>query len=316
MKIYEDVTKLIGNTPMLALGKLGKNLSAKVLIKVEAFNPGGSIKDRIALNMIESAEREGKLRPGSTIIEPTSGNTGVALAYISAQRGYRTILTMPESMSIERRKLLALLGAEIVLTPAASGMRGAIQRAEELAAEIDGAFIPSQFDNPANPEKHRKTTALEIWNDTDGRVDIFVAGIGTGGTFTGVSEVLKAKKPSVKCYAVEPEASPVLSGGAPGPHKIQGIGAGFVPSVLKTELIDGIIKIGNDTAIETAKRLAREEGVFVGISSGAALAAGLELAAKEENAGKTIVVILPDTGERYLSMLLDSEELKKIGVDA
>ena len=304
MRIANNITELVGNTPMVMLNKIGGKSEASIVVKLESFNPGSSVKDRIGLNMIRRAEEEGKIKEGTTIIEPTSGNTGIALAYIGAQRGFRTILTMPESMSMERRKLLSLLGVELVLTPAAEGMKGAIDKAEELSRKMDDTFIPSQFENPANPEIHRKTTAQEIWKDTDGEVDIFVAGVGTGGTITGVTEILKEKKPTLQAYAVEPTDSPVLSGGKPGPHKIQGIGAGFVPKVLNTDLIDGIIQVNNERAFAFAKRLAREEGILAGVSSGAALAAAVELADKSENAGKMIVAVLPDTGERYLSMLL------------
>lgn len=304
MRIANNITELVGNTPMVMLNKIGGKSEASIVVKLESFNPGSSVKDRIGLNMIRRAEEEGKIKEGTTIIEPTSGNTGIALAYIGAQRGFRTILTMPESMSMERRKLLSLLGVELVLTPAAEGMKGAIDKAEELSRKMDDTFIPSQFENPANPEIHRKTTAQEIWKDTDGEVDIFVAGVGTGGTITGVTEILKEKKPTLQAYAVEPTDSPVLSGGKPGPHKIQGIGAGFVPKVLNTDLIDGIIQVNNERAFAFAKRLAREEGILAGVSSGAALAAAVELADKSENTGKMIVAVLPDTGERYLSMLL------------
>jgi cysteine synthase A len=276
-------------------------LEAKVLVKLEFFNPLGSVKDRIGRSMIEAAEVEGKLKPGGTIIEPTSGNTGIALAMIAASRGYRLILTMPETMTIERRKLLARLGAELVLTPGTDGMKGAIQKAEELMATTPDAFMPDQFANPANPAIHRETTALEIWNDTDGGVDIFVSGVGTGGTITGVAEVIKAKKPSFRVIAVEPSESPVLSGGQPGPHRIQGIGAGFVPAVLRVDLIDEIIQVNADLSEEMAARLAREEGILAGISSGAATWAALQAAKREENKGKTIVTVLPSTGERYIS---------------
>jgi cysteine synthase A len=276
-------------------------LEAKVLVKLEFFNPLGSVKDRIGRSMIEAAEVEGKLKPGGTIIEPTSGNTGIALAMIAASRGYRLILTMPETMTIERRKLLARLGAELVLTPGTDGMKGAIQKAEELMATTPDAFMPDQFANPANPAIHRETTALEIWNDTDGGVDIFVSGVGTGGTITGVAEVIKAKKPSFRVIAVEPSESPVLSGGQPGPHRIQGIGAGFVPAVLRVDLIDEIIQVNADLSEEMAARLAREEGILAGISSGAATWAALQVAKREENKGKTIVTVLPSTGERYIS---------------
>ncbi|MGE5604169.1 MAG: cysteine synthase A, partial [Bacteroidota bacterium] len=281
--------------------KTGAGLQAEVLLKLELFNPGGSVKDRIGLAMIQAAEKSGELRPGSVIIEPTSGNTGIGLASVAAARGYRLILTMPETMSVERRKLLAAYGAELVLTPGSQGMAGAIRKAEELAAEIKGSFIPQQFKNPANPDIHRQTTALEIWNDTEGKVDLVVAGVGTGGTITGVAEVLKAKKNGLKAIAVEPADSPVLSGGQPGPHKIQGIGAGFVPETLNTKIIDEIIKVTTEEAFSASRKLARGEGILIGISSGAALHAALQVAARPENKGKLLVVILPDTGERYLS---------------
>lgn len=301
LKIYNSITELIGKTPLVRLSKTGAGLQAEVLLKLELFNPGGSVKDRIGLAMIQAAEKSGELRPGSVIIEPTSGNTGIGLASVAAARGYRLILTMPETMSVERRKLLAAYGAELVLTPGSQGMAGAIRKAEELAAEIKGSFIPQQFKNPANPDIHRQTTALEIWNDTEGKVDLVVAGVGTGGTITGVAEVLKAKKNGLKAIAVEPADSPVLSGGQPGPHKIQGIGAGFVPETLNTKIIDEIIKVTTEEAFSASRKLARGEGILIGISSGAALHAALQVAARPENKGKLLVVILPDTGERYLS---------------
>ena len=304
MRIFEDITRTIGNTPLVKLRRVTKGCLAEVVGKLESFNPLSCVKERIALSMIEAAEKENRIGPRTVIIEPTSGNTGIGLACVCASRGYRLILAMPETMSIERRKLFKLLGAEMVLTPGAEGMRGAIQRAQELAREYPDSFIPQQFQNPYNPEAHRLTTAREIWDDTEGRADILVAGVGTGGTITGVAEVLKARKPSFRAIAVEPRDSPVLSGGKPGPHKIQGIGAGFVPEVLNLDLIDEIIPVGNDEAIETTRRLAREEGIVCGISSGAALWAALEVARRPENQGRLIVVIFPDTGERYLSTAL------------
>ncbi len=300
-KIYEDITKTIGNTPLVRINCMTKGSAAEVLAKLESFNPLSSVKDRIGVAMIERGVRDGWIKPDTMIIEPTSGNTGIALAFVCAAKGYRLILTMPETMSVERRTLLKLLGAELVLTPGAEGMPGAIRKAEELVKQTPNSFMPQQFKNPANPEIHRRTTAEEIWRDTDGRVDIFVGGVGTGGTITAVGEVIKARKPGLKVIAVEPKASPVLSGGKPGPHKIQGIGAGFVPDVLNTKVIDEIIQVTNEDAIATAQKLAREEGILCGISSGAALWAALEVSKREENRGKLIVVVLPDTGERYLS---------------
>ena len=305
-KISKSLTELIGKTPLLELSNYEKKngLNAKIVAKLEYFNPGGSVKDRIALAMIDDAERRGVLKKGSVIIEPTSGNTGIGLASVAAARGYRLIITMPETMSVERRILMRAYGAEIVLTEGAKGMKGAIAKAEELAASTPNSFIPGQFDNPANPAIHRATTGPEIWEDTDGRVDIFVAGAGTGGTVTGVGEYLKSKNPNVKIVVVEPADSPVLSEGHAGPHKIQGIGAGFVPAVLNTSVYDEIIPVKNEDAFAVAREIGREEGLLVGISSGAAAWAATELAKRPENAGKTIVVILPDTGERYLSTAL------------
>ncbi|ABA88961.1 cysteine synthase A [Syntrophotalea carbinolica DSM 2380] len=305
--IHDSLIELIGGTPLLRLNRINPPGGAEVLAKLEAFNPGGSVKDRTSLSMILDAEDKGILQSDSVIIEPTSGNTGIALAMLAAVKNYRLILTMPESMSVERRNLVAAFGAEVVLTPKGLGMQGAIDKAEELASKIEHAFVPQQFRNPANPEIHRRTTAEEIWSDTDGRIDILVAGIGTGGTLTGVGEVLKERKPDIQVLGVEPEDSAVLSGGPPGPHKIQGIGAGFVPEVLNKAVIDEVIKISNEMALQTARRLAREEGVLAGISSGAALCAALEIAKRPENQGKQIVVILPDTGERYLSTELFSD---------
>ena len=303
MNIANTVLERIGGTPLVRINKLGST-NAEVVAKVEFFNPGGSVKDRIALAMIEAAEKGGLLKPGALIIEPTSGNTGVGLALVAAVRGYKLILTMPETMSIERRKLASAYGAEIVLTAGADGMKGAIAKALELQKQYPGSFIPQQFENPANPAYHQLTTGPEIWQDTDGKVDALVAGVGTGGTLTGTGEYLKAKNPDIKIYAVEPDTSPVLSGGTPGPHKIQGIGAGFVPKVLKTDLITGVITVSAEDAGKTAREAAAKEGLLVGISSGAALYAALELAQKPEFAGKRIVALLPDTGERYLSTWL------------
>jgi cysteine synthase A len=304
MRIAEDMTGLIGNTPLVRLGKLAAGLPAAVVGKMESLNPGGSVKDRIGLAMIEAAERDGHLREGRVILEPTSGNTGIALAAAAAARGYPTVLVMPDTMSLERRKLLAALGAEIVLTPGADGMPGAIRKANEMAAADRRYFIPQQFENPANPDVHRRTTAEEIWRDTDGAADIVVAGVGTGGTITGVAEVIKARKPSFRAIAVEPVDSPVLSGGKPGPHKIQGIGAGFVPPVLRRDLIDEVIAVTAEDAGRMARRLAREEGILAGISAGANVHAALAVARRTENAGKLIVTIICDTGERYLSTWL------------
>lgn len=301
-RIFSDITWTIGNTPLVRLNHMTEGLHADVLAKVESFNPMGSVKDRIGLAMVEEAEREGKIKEGTTIIEATSGNTGIALACVCAARGYKLILVMPETMTVERRKLLKALGAELVLTPGTEGMRGAVNKAEQMAADNPALyFIPQQFQNPANPEIHRRTTAEEIWKDTDGKADVIVAGVGTGGTITGIASVIKKRKPSFKAIAVEPAESPVLSGGSPGPHRIQGIGAGFVPDVLRLELVDEIIKVTGDEAAATARSLAKEEGILAGISSGAAAWAALQVASREEMRGKTIVVILPDTGERYLS---------------
>ena len=301
--IAENITQLVGRTPLVGMPRITAGLKAQVVAKLESFNPCASVKDRIGLAMIEAAEREGKLKPGVTIIEPTSGNTGVGLAFVAASRGYRLILTMPETMSVERRRLLQALGAELILTPGKGGMGAAIAMAEELA-EKEGHLLLQQFANPANPEVHRKTTAEEIWNDTDGQVDVFISGVGTGGTITGVSDVIKRRKPSFKAIAVEPVGSPVLSGGEPGPHKIQGIGAGFVPDVLQRELIDEIVQVTHEDAGAAARRAAQEEGLLVGISSGAALHVALEVAQRPEHEGQLIVVLLPDSGERYLSTWL------------
>ncbi len=309
MKIYKKITDLIGNTPLLELSNYEKEkkLSATILAKVEYFNPAGSVKDRIAKAMLDEAEKKGVLKPGAVIIEPTSGNTGIGLAAVAASRGYKIILTMPETMSVERRNLLKAYGAELVLTDGAKGMKGAIAKAQELAEQTPGSFIPSQFTNMANPTAHRNTTGPEIWEDTDGKVDIFVAGVGTGGTVTGVGEYLKSQNPNVKIVAVEPAGSPVLSKGTPGPHKIQGIGAGFVPETLNTKIYDEIIAVENEDAFETGRTLARREGILVGISSGAAVFAATELAKRPENKGKIIVALLPDTGDRYLSTPMFTE---------
>jgi cysteine synthase A len=306
-RIYNSITETIGNTPLVRMARLPKDAGVKadILLKLEFFNPISSVKDRIGVAMIEALEAQGKISPGkSTLVEPTSGNTGIALAFVAAAKGYKLVLVMPESMSIERRKMLALLGADIVLTEAAKGMKGAIAKAQEIVESTPGAVMPQQFENPANPDIHRRTTALEIWNDTDGKVDVVISGVGTGGTITGVGEVLKQKKPSVRMIALEPEDSPVLSGGQPGPHKIQGLGAGFVPAILDRKVIDEVITISNETAFDMARKVARLEGIPVGISSGAAIAGALEVGARPEMAGKTIVAIIPSFAERYLSTAL------------
>jgi cysteine synthase A len=307
-KIYDDITQTTGNTPLVRLNRLTDGLKAEVVLKLESFNPLSSVKDRVGVALIDAAEKKGLIKKGTVIIEPTSGNTGIALAFVCAARGYKLILTMPETMSVERRQLLKIFGAEIVLTEGVKGMKGAIDKAEELAKTYPSSFIPQQFDNPANPEAHRKTTAVELLKDTDSKIDYFVSAVGTGGTLTGVGEVLKKKIKGVKIVAVEPKDSPVLSGGKPGPHKIQGIGAGFVPSVLNKKVIDEIIQVASEDAGIISRRLAKEEGILAGISSGAALWAGLEIAKRPEAKGKRIVVLIPDTGERYLSTWLFQEQ--------
>lgn len=307
MRVAEDISKLIGDTPLVRLNRLAKGKPGTVLVKMESFNPMSSVKDRIGLSMIEAAERDGALKPGAVIVEATSGNTGIALAYVGAVKGYRVILTMPDTMSVERRRLLSALGADLVLTPGAEGMTGAVKKAEEILAEHENGFMPQQFKNPANPEVHRRTTAEEIWKDTDGTVDIFVAGVGTGGTLSGGGGGLKAKKPEVKVIAVEPDSSPVISGGESGPHKIQGIGAGFIPDNLDTHLIDEVIRVKSEDAGATARRLSKEEGIFGGVSAGANVYAALQVAGRPENEGKTIVTVICDTGERYLSTWLFDE---------
>ena len=305
-RIYDNIAELVGNTPLVRLNRMAQQAGAvaEVLLKLEFFNPASSVKDRIGLSMIEAAEAAGKIGPDTIILEPTSGNTGIGLAFVAAAKGYKCVLVMPDTMSIERRKLLRAYGADLVLTPGAEGMRGAIAKANEIAASDSRYFIPQQFENPANPAIHRRSTAEEIWNDTDGQVDILISGVGTGGTITGVAELIKARKPDFKAIAVEPADSPVLSGGKPGPHKIQGIGAGFVPAVLNTSVIDEVVRVSNDDAVATARQVGRDEGILVGISSGAALWASLQVAGRPENAGKRVVVIVPSNGERYLSTVL------------
>ncbi len=303
VKIASDVTELVGNTPLVKLKRIGAGLGINLVVKLESFNPGGSVKDRISVSMIEDAEKRGLIKKGTIIIESTSGNTGIGLAFVCAVKGYRLILTMPDTMSMERRKLLELFGAELILTPGFEGMAGAVRKAEELVAETSNSFMPQQFKNPANPEIHRRTTAEEIWRDTDGKVDILIAGIGTGGTITGLAEVIKKRKPNFKAIGVEPANSPVLSGGKPGPHRIQGIGAGFMPQVLNMDLVDEVIPVEDEDAEKMVKRLAKEEGILAGISSGAATWAALQIAKRTENKGKLTVIILPDTGERYLTTL-------------
>jgi cysteine synthase A len=300
-QLFSDITKTVGRTPLVRLNKITHGLGAEVAVKCEFFNPLSSVKDRIGVAMIEAAEKDGLIGKGCTIIEPTSGNTGIALAFVCAARGYRLVLTMPDTMSVERRVLLRLLGADLVLTPGTEGMSGAIRKAEELVKNTPNSYMPQQFNNPANPEIHRRTTAVEIWDDTNGRVDMFVAGVGTGGTITGVGEVLKSRKPGVKCVAVEPADSPVLSGGKAGPHKIQGIGAGFIPKVLNRAILDEVVKVANDDAFAMARRLAKEEGILCGITSGANVWAAIEIAKRPENKGKLIVTVTPSTGERYLT---------------
>jgi cysteine synthase len=310
VSIAENITQLIGNTPLVRLNRVTDGVDADVVAKLESFNPAASVKDRLGVALIDAAEEAGLIRPDTIILEPTSGNTGIALAQVAAARGYRLVLTMPETMSVERRKLLLAYGAELILTPGAEGMPGAIAKAEELAKTDQRYFVPQQFENPANPAIHRKTTAEEVWRDTDGKIDIFVSGVGTGGTITGVAQVIKERKPSVQIVAVEPAASPVLSGGQKGPHPIQGIGAGFIPPVLDLDLVDEVVTVGNDDAINLARRLAREEGLLAGISSGAAAVAALQVARRPENAGKLIVVVLPDFGERYLSTPLFADAIE------